>query len=376
MDSFTRYVFRQLVVGMALVSVSLTCIVWLTYSLRFVDMIVNKGLTVGMFVYMTMLLLPNFLLFIFPAALFISVVFTYNKLIMDRELVVMRAVGLSQLALAKPALILAGLTIMMGYGLSLYLLPESYRMFRELQWDIRYNYSNILLQEGTFNTISKEVTVYVREQSADGQLHGILVHDARNELKPVTLMAERGALVDVDGVPRVIMFKGNRQEMSKENPGRMSILYFDRYSVDIEKPESLGVARYRKARERPLNELLAVNGDSTIQEKDRGEFIVEAHKRLVFPVSALSYTLVGLAALISGGFSRRVQRHRIFIAIVIIVLLQGGNLGLENYGAKNTDFIPLLYVNMALPILLGYFFMVRFPKRSTSDPGAPTLTAT
>ena len=61
MNELTRYVLRQLLVGMVLVTIGLTGIIWLSQSLRFVEMIVNRGVTGGMFLYLTMLLLPNFL---------------------------------------------------------------------------------------------------------------------------------------------------------------------------------------------------------------------------------------------------------------------------------------------------------------------------
>ncbi|MEQ8166013.1 MAG: LptF/LptG family permease, partial [Alphaproteobacteria bacterium] len=101
MSELNKYVLRQLLVGMVIVTIGLTCVIWLTQSLRFVDMIVNRGLTAGTFVYLTMLLLPNFLSIILPIAVFTVVVFTYSKLISDRELIVMRAAGLSQVALAR-----------------------------------------------------------------------------------------------------------------------------------------------------------------------------------------------------------------------------------------------------------------------------------
>ena len=50
MNAFTRYVLRQLLVGMVLVTASLTCVIWLLQSLRFVEMIVNRGLTAADFV--------------------------------------------------------------------------------------------------------------------------------------------------------------------------------------------------------------------------------------------------------------------------------------------------------------------------------------
>ena len=169
MKRLTRYMFWQLFVGMALVATALTCVVWLTQSLRFVDLIVNSGLSASMFVYLTGLMMPNFLTIILPVSLFAIATFTYHRMIMDRELVVMRAAGLGQLDLSKPAIILAFLIVGVGYLLSTYIVPTSYTQFREMKWDARFSFSHVLLREGTFNDVSRGITVYVRERTDDGQ---------------------------------------------------------------------------------------------------------------------------------------------------------------------------------------------------------------
>ncbi len=364
MNGLTRYVLRQLTVGMIFVTIGLTSVIWLTQSLRFIELIVNRGLTAGVFGYMTILLLPNFLSLILPIALFTVVAFTYSKMISDRELLVMRGAGLNQMALAKPALILAMIVVVIGYALNLYLLPESYRKFRELQWDIRYNYSHTLLQEGTFNNITKDVTVYIRKRTSDGQLHGILVHDQRNKAEPVTLIAERGALVEGKGGKvgnRVVMFKGNRQSVDPKTK-QMSILYFDRYVFDMGGGKPVTTVRYREAREQSMSELFNLD-KKNMNPNDVGKFTVEAHKRITSPITALGFTLVALAFLISGGFSRRAQNRRNVAAVTVIVMLQGAALGLENSAAKELSLIPLMYANAILPVVLGFFFMLWTPKR-------------
>lgn len=361
MSGFTRYILRQLTIGMILVTAGLTCIVWLSQSLRFVEMIVNRGLTVGDFVYLTMLLLPNFIVIILPIALFAIVLFTYHKMITDRELVVMRAAGLSQFALAKPALILAGLVMLVAYGLNLYLLPESYRIFRELQWDFRYNYSHVLLKEGAFNKLADGITVYVRQRASDGQLHGILVHDKRNGEQPFTIMAERGAMVEQDGQPRVVMFNGNRQEIDPQT-GKLSVLYFDRYVFDLSSTHEAPAKRFREPREWSVAELIDVDKDSIVNESDYGKYVVELHKRIASPFAAMGYTLIALASLISGSITRRGQGRRVAVAIAVVVVLQGTALGVENLAAKRLALMPMIYLLHMLPIVAGFWVMVRRPR--------------
>ncbi len=375
MKGITKYVLWQLLVGMILVTAGLTCVIWLSQSLRFVEMIINRGLPVGTFTYLTMLLLPNFLSIIMPFALFTVVVFTYNKLITDRELVIMRSAGLSQISLAKQALILAFAVLLVGYALTLYLLPTSYRMFREMQWDIRYNYSRILLREGAFNIISDDVTVYVRKRTGDGQLHGILVHDVRKKDKPLTVMAERGAVIDADGYARVVMFNGNRQKIDKKTRN-LSILYFDKYAFDLVNKKVDSGIRYREARERMPLELLNIEKEKLMNKKDYGKFIVEGHNRFVSPLSALTFTLVGLACLISGSITRRGQTRRVVAAVGIVVLLQAAAMGLQNLSARDFRWIPLMYVNAFLPMLLAHWYMLHPPRRRRSGTGARLATAT
>ena len=352
MDGFTRYVFRQLFVGMILVTAGLTCVIWLSQSLRFVEMIVNRGVGPGTFVYLTILMLPNFLTVVLPIALFTVVVFVYTKMIMDRELVVMRAAGLDQFSLAKPALFLAILTVLIGYLINIYLLPSSYRLFREMQWDIRYNYSHVLIREGVFTDIGSDITLYVRERTNDGQLLGIMVHDQRDKDNPFTIMAERGVLAEQDGRNRVVMLKGNRQTVNQKT-NQFSILYFDRYVFDFGKQSGGSQDRHREPRERQLDELFDIRDATDIDPKDFGKYTVEAHKRLTSPMLALAFTFLALASLITGSFSRRMQTQRISICIILMVLLQTGALGLENIVAKNLSFVPALYMYALIPVVLA-----------------------
>lgn len=360
MNSYTRYVLRQLFAGMILVSAGLTCIIWLSQSLRFVEMIVNRGVSAGTFVYMTMLLLPNFLTVILPIALFTVIVFTYSKMVTDRELVVMRAAGVGQFGLAKPALIITFLTLIFGYVLNLYLLPESYRAFRLLQWEVLNTYSGVALKEGAFNPLSDTVTVYVRERAPDGQLLGILVHDERNPEAPITWMAERGALVDSGNGPRVVMYNGNRQTVDVSN--KLSILYFDRNVFDVPTSSQSINERFREPRERSMSELINLESAKGITQHDWGKYKVELHKRLINPLLGVGYAMVGLACLLYGPITRRSQTMRIITAVTIMVALQGAALSLENIVARNLTLVPLLYLLVFIPMIVGTVMLLRHPK--------------
>jgi lipopolysaccharide export system permease protein len=118
MTQLTRYILRQTVTITILVAVVFTAAVWLVESLRLIDLIVNRGLSVSLFLYLAMLILPRFVDAVLPIAVFIAVLFIYNRLITDSELVVMRSAGVSQMALARPAIAAAAVAAVVLAGMS------------------------------------------------------------------------------------------------------------------------------------------------------------------------------------------------------------------------------------------------------------------
>src|SRR5271154_4619877 len=169
MTRITRYIFEQLLVGTLVITLTITCAIWLTQSLRFIELIVNRGLSIAAYLYMIALLLPSFLAVLLPIGLFAAVLFTYNRLTTDSELIVMRSVGMGPGRLARPALILTAFVVVISYVLALFLMPLSYRQFNDMESDARSEYSAVLFQEGAFNTMGDGITVYIRSREADGE---------------------------------------------------------------------------------------------------------------------------------------------------------------------------------------------------------------
>src|SRR3954468_11505994 len=191
-----HYIFRQSFSVMLVVTAVLTTAVWLAQSLRLVALIVNRGLSAELFLYLALLILPRFLDIVLPIGAFIAVLFVFNRLSAESELVVMRSAGLGPLALARPVFVMAGIAFAVLVSLSAYFLPASNREFKDLQFEIRNRFVSALLQEGTFTTISDKLTIYIGGRDERGEVTGLLINDDRDPQQPVTILAERGAFAD------------------------------------------------------------------------------------------------------------------------------------------------------------------------------------
>ena len=365
MQAITRYIFNQLLAAALFVTLALTMVTFLVGSLRWIGYIVNRGLPASTFFFFIGLLLPSFMTVILPIAAFCATLFIYHKLVMDSELVVLRATGMSDLQLARPALALTELTMLAVYSITIYFLPASYGAFKKLQNEIRSDLSAVLLQEGVFNNIADGITVYVRERSSDGELRGILVHDNRKADRPVTMMAERGALVRSEQGPRVLMVNGNRQQVDRPG-GQLSLLYFDRYTMEFSQLQGSNEARWREPRERYLDELFSPTNDPNDQ-RNYNELIAEGHQRLVAPLYVLGFVMIALAALLSGQLNRRGQTRRVLAAIACVAGLEGLSLGLNDLAIRSLDAIPAMYAAALLPSLGALAVLLHQPRRRAGN---------
>jgi lipopolysaccharide export system permease protein len=355
MKQLTRYVLRQSLGTAIFVVVALSAAIWLTQSLRLVDLIVNRGLSTSVFLYLGLLVVPRFVDIVLPIGIFIAVLFTYNKLTAESEIVVMRAAGLSQLDLAKPALILGIFGMLALFSLSIYFLPAANRNFKDLQFEIRNKFASAVLQEGTFTTISENLTVYVRTRERNSELTGVLVQDERDPGKPVTIIADRGAFVNTDSGSRVLLANGNRQLYDRAT-GKLSILSFEKYTLDLTDSHDVTGDRTREPQERYLGELLFPS-DVGMTKRFRDSLRLEAHLRLVTPLTALSFALIPLGALLHGEFNRRGQLRRILLAVLIAFSFETIDLALRNLASRFPAGIALLYLNAVLPALVVGFIL-------------------
>ncbi len=355
--TFTRldiYIFRQVLVALVVATSGLTALIWLTQSLRFVDLVVNRGLSFAVFIHLTSLLIPSFVAVILPIMTYVVIQFVYQRMSADRELTVMRASGLSPWALARPALAVAVLVTLIGYGLSIWGVPSAMADFKEFQWQIRNRLAAFLLQDGVFTPLSDKLTVYVRSRDQNGTLRGIFVDDARDPSAHATILAERGRLLDGLNGPRVLLLDGSRQVVDHQS-GRLDILTFRENQIDLTEAVKDGTARPIDMSELPLRQLLY---DAPYFERDRPKWIAEGHKRLTAPLATLSYAMVGLFSALGGTFRRHGGILRPLVTVGAMVALLALGLAFGTLAARDNNLLILIWLHATVPgVVAGWLLL-------------------
>ena len=364
MSRVDRYILRQLAGGLLAVTTGLAALVWLTQSLRFIELVLDRGLSLVVFIELTSLMLPGFIAVILPITTFVVVLFVHVRMNTDREIVVLRAAGLSPGRLARAGVLIALVSVGVGYALNLWLVPLSHSAFRVWQFEIRNQMAAILLQEGVFASVGDDLTVYARVRDRDGTMRGILVHDQRETGAPVTIIAEEGRITSTPLGPRVVLLNGVREQLERTaagQPPRLSVLSFRENSVDLARATRQEEVRSRDSRERSIPELLNPDPAEGLRPRDLARFRAEAHQRLSSPLTALSYALVGLAVALTGQFRRHGGGMRLAAGTGIAVGLLAVGLMAGNLATRDNSFIWLVWAHAIVPGIVAFWWMIGAP---------------
>lgn len=345
----------------------LTGVIWILQALRFVDEIINYDMSASAFFYISFLLLPQLLPVTMPIGLFVGMLYGYWRMSSDSEIVVMRAAGLSRLSLAKPGLLIAGISAVIVATMTFYLWPVANQTMRDTRFAWRYIYSNLVIREGQFAKVGEHVTVYVRKRGSDGALLNLLIDDRRDPRKQVTMMAENGLLVRDEKGPQIMLLNGSRQERDPES-GHVSFLNFDRYNLVLDLGgDDKPLRSYRKLEEYTFWQLVA---PSETESKERRHALwAEAHKRVALPLLCLVFALISMAAILSGQLDRRGHILRIWVACIAAGIVQAGVLMLSQSAAKTPWLVAPLYLLIALGCTIPLYLLTqhRFVRRDHGE---------
>lgn len=348
MKILNRYIFKQVFIGFLLVCFSLLTMLWLTQSLRFVEMVTRQGLPVYLFAEMTSLLMPRVFNILSPIAVFVSVLFVYNRLIADRELVAMQSAGISPWQNAKGAMCLGMLLAVFNIYVMNWGIPQAEAHFRDLEWQVKNHLTHLMFREGEFTDLKNGVTVFIDKHEDDGSISGIFVSDESKPNIKVTLTAEKGRMIKTDAGPRILFINGVRQEINTET-FKFNTLAFSRYSAEFS-----STSNYQKknatVREKNVFELLDSASDTSLDKQEMRKNIVEGHRRIIEPWYNLVFALLACVGLLVGLFNRRGQFRIITTEVLCMIAISGGDLALTNLAGRSLYMLPLLYANCLVPL--------------------------
>ncbi|MEZ2406216.1 lipopolysaccharide export system permease protein [Bosea sp. OAE752] len=360
LNRLDRYILKTAAGAAIVLLLGLTGVIWVTQALREVDLITGKGQTVLIFLTVTLLSLPALVAGIAPVALFMSTLYTLNKLNGDSELIVMNAAGIAPHRVTRPFLVLTVATAVVVAWMTVSVMPASFRMLRDLITLIRADFVTNVVKEGQFVSLDSGVTFHYREKVGDS-LVGIFMQDRRDPTQPSIYLAERGRTVEAEGQSFLMLEKGTIQREAK-NTNTTSIISFERYALNLSAltgdptggaGEGDGDKVVYKPRERSTWELINQNPNEAYYKIQEGRFRAELHNRLSAPLYPFAFMLIAFAAIGEARTTRQGRALAIQAAIMIVGATRIAAYAAWTASVRSPVAAAMLYILPLLAIILA-----------------------
>ncbi len=343
-----RYIFVQLLRTTFAVTSVIISIFWLFQTIRLLEMVINRGAAFSDFIIMSLAVIPLWLTIALPIGAFVAVNWVFHRILADRELTVMQAIGLSPMQIARPPIALGVIISITMLANSIYVLPSSFAVYKELQYNIRNTIPAILLQENVFIDVVDGMTMLINKHGSNGVATDVFIHDARNEGKIVTVIAETGKFEQTNGTPALVLRNGKRAELAG-NTKNSAMLFFDSHTMSI----SASAVPKSERSQIDMNEDTITNLFDP--EKSPGpdylnQRLAEGHYRILSPFLGLTLILFATAIMLRGQirgdlWGRRAAANIICGIGAIIVLVMSRSLV-----TSSPELFPVMYACVLIPI--------------------------
>ena len=329
-----RYVLREMIGPFLLSLFGLLLFILLNLILSLSDLMVDRGVGIGMLARLLVLKMPGLLVLALPVSGLFATFLGLGRLVHDREIMAFEAAGISLRRVLLPLLIAAFLIGIADFALYNWAVPSSEHVYQRVLRSIIFRQGVPHVRANTFFKGPEGQFFYVRRYDEEtGSLRGVLVYDIEGKIFPqaeaaiTTITAEEGVWEENAWGLHNGRVYGYDQEGILIYTGTFEQLHVavDRSGADFlfgsRTPSEMGIGELRSR--------IALLRESGLPAD---ELVVECHLKAAIPLATLVFVLFGgTASLIFGWRSRAVG---IVISLLLVGLFQGTLLWTQTLGRR------------------------------------------
>jgi lipopolysaccharide export system permease protein len=321
-----KYVLRQISLPL-LSSLAIGLLVLLAERLvRLLDVTLGKKNSFGVVFELLAYLVPHYLGTAIPAALFLGLLFGFNKLSKNHELDGMSAAGIGLHRLLRPALMLALLFSFASLSMFGWIQPLTRYAYRSVLFDVKNVDAFYLAQEGVFMQSSGRTFILDKLDRSTNTFQHIFVFDYNGPGGAETLTAASGKLITVPGQLRpVLRLNGGHRLLLERWPTLSvggeavpaSVSQFEQTDTPLGKvSKDLFRPRGDDEREMTLPEIYA-SMDNPPATTTKTAMRTEFHRRIINVLAMLLLPI--LAIPFAVGRARSPRAYRMAFALILLV---------------------------------------------------------
>ncbi|MDR0661929.1 MAG: LptF/LptG family permease [Holosporales bacterium] len=331
----------------------LTMAAWVGQSLRFSRLITQCNMSSYGFLKIAIYLFPDLLLLTLPVGFALSVGIVYQQLHLSCQLVVLRSIGTSPAAMARPILLL-GIGIMSFlYGANTYFSPLALQCFKDEESRVLKQIQILSAAEGGKVTDHEGISIFARQKDEEGALLDIIMHDRHDPTTRRSVYAKRGHLLQQEGIPRLILEQGERNDFDTIKQ-QTTTVHFDKYEADLSQSFLVTYERTKKPHELFFIELFP--DPSTVSPGQLNRLHAEGHHRLISPLLVLIFSLISFLMILKSEGERKTSAKNFFWIGFSVTSLECLDLSVFNLAS---EYPMLSFVHYGLMGGLLIFLLLR-----------------
>ena len=366
-----KHFFLELSKDFIIVLFTFTSIVWTVQAVNFLDLVVEDGHAVSVYLKYSLLNIPKIFTKFIPLSFLLALIMTIIKFDSENELTILWTSGLNKIKLInfffKISLILTVIQLSLAAIINPYFLNHSRSLIKSSDVD----FISETIKTNQFNDTIKGLTIYVEEKSDNGTMKNIFLRDDKQIFKSLensknsknlTIFAKRGKilkrnknfLILEDGI---IQSENKFKEVESVKFKRTELLLSGLVT------KSIIVPKIQETSSRNLFRCIAEK-DTEIKivncshKNEKNDILSELNRRFGMPLYIPFVSLMASFLLILREESKYKSLYKYLyfgLAFATLILAEI----LVRYSGKSLDFALAYYLAPLILIPIVYLILVR-----------------
>lgn len=306
--TLTLYIVSEIVPPFLLGLAAFTVILLVARILRLVELVVTRGVPLLQIGKLFALIFPTFLEMTVPMALLLAIFLGLGRLAGDREILALKASGISPTQILMPIATVALFVSLITLLLTTLVRPAANLALKKELYDIAKHRVGTALRERVFNDDFPQVLIYVDEVVPPGETsQGMLIVDRRDPARENIIFGKVAIIVSDEEAKTINLklFDGAVYERERKRQS-FSQTHFSTYDFTLDLEEAFSPIRKK---ERGPKEMSLRRLGKAIQLKEEKGLrptaeLIELHQRFSFAFTPLVLSLLGVSVVMLPARSR------------------------------------------------------------------------
>jgi len=189
-----RHFFLELSKYFFLVLFTFSTIVWAVQAVNFLDLIVEDGHAVSLYLNYSLLNIPKILTKFIPLSFLLALVLTILKFDSENELIILWTSGLNKIKITNFFLKIALIVTLIQLFLAAFINPNVLNYSRSLIKDSDLDLISSTIKTNEFNDALEGLTMYVEEKDELGIMKNVFIRDDNRRLTAIENKAKTNSL--------------------------------------------------------------------------------------------------------------------------------------------------------------------------------------